>query len=339
MTDLILLFGGISDERLVSVASAQNLATHLRNAELWFIDATGAVTRVAPDELSEHQRPFEIPFQPAHEAFAKNTEEALSEVKGRVIFIGLHGTEGEDGSLQTLLEKQNIRYTGSRSRSSQMCFDKTLAKTHISDSGLIVPMGFELSKTDDSAKQKILTAFRDYERLVAKPASSGSSFGLRFLNSVADCEAFAIELKTCAYDVYLIEQCLIGRELTVGIIERDNGKRLALPPSEVVMQTGQTFDYQGKYLGRGSTEITPAELTIKDRDLCQSLALQAHIVLGCRGYSRTDMMLTKKGPVFLETNTLPGMTKASFIPQQLAAAQIPLQTFISEQVLAALKAN
>ena len=338
MTDLILLFGGISDERLVSVASAQNLAVRLSTAELWFIDPTGAVVRTSVEELSKHQRPFEVPFQPMSKPFAKSTEEALSDVNGRVIFIGLHGTEGEDGSLQTLLENRNIRYTGSRSKSSQMCFDKTLAKTHIADSGLMVPAGFEVSKNDETALHKIVTAFKDYDKLVAKPASSGSSFGLRFLNSVADCEAFAIELKTCPYDVYLIEQCLIGRELTVGIIERENGKRLALPPSEVVVQAGQTFDYQGKYLGRGSTEITPAELTIKDRDLCQSLALQAHIVLGCRGYSRTDMMLTKKGPVFLETNTLPGMTKASFVPQQLDAAQIPLETFISEQVLAAQKA-
>lgn len=338
MTDLILLFGGISDERLVSVASAQNLATHLQKAELWFISPSGSVTRTSARELSEHSRPFETPFQPSVKPFAQNTVSALSEVKERVIFIGLHGTEGEDGSLQKLLEQHNVRYTGSRSASSKMCFDKTQAKIHITDSGLTVPMGFEISKSDELAKPKILAAFKDYERLVAKPASSGSSFGLRFLNSAADCEAFSSELKTSAYEMYLIEQCLIGRELTVGIIERGNGKRLALPPSEVIMKTGQNFDYEGKYLGRGSTEITPAELSIKDRDLCQSLALQAHIVLGCRGYSRTDMILTKKGPVFLETNTLPGMTKASFIPQQLAAAQIPLETFISEQVLAALKA-
>lgn len=341
MTDLILLFGGISDERLVSVASAQNLVSYVKNAELWFVTSQGSVIQTTAQELLKHERPFEVAFAPSQKPFATSIEAALqseaARIKGHVIFIGLHGTEGEDGSLQRLFEKNGVRYTGSRSQSSAMCFDKNIAKEHISESGLTVPMGFTVLKSDPDARRKILTALSDYERLVAKPSSSGSSFGLRFLNTKEECEAFATELATCPYNEYLIEQCLVGRELTVGIIERDGGKRLALPPSEVIMQAGRSFDYQGKYLGRGSTEVTPAELTIKDRDLCQSLALQAHIVLGCHGYSRTDMILTKKGPVFLETNTLPGLTKASFVPQQLQAAQIPLETFIQEQIIAALK--
>jgi D-alanine-D-alanine ligase len=102
--------------------------------------------------------------------------------------------------------------------------------------------------------------------------------------------------------------------------------------SEVRLIPGGAFDYAGKYLGRGTEEITPAELEPEAWQQAQALAVLTHTALGCRGYSRTDMILTDAGPVLLEINTLPGMTKASFIPQQLAAAKRPVKAFLERQL-------
>jgi D-alanine-D-alanine ligase len=118
-----------------------------------------------------------------------------------------------------------------------------------------------------------------------------------------------------------------GREITVGVYDGPKGP-IALPASEVVLDRGRRFDYEGKYLGLGTKEITPADLTDELRQACEEVALKAHEHVGCRGYSRTDMIVSERGPVFLEINNLPGLTKASFIPQQLKVAGITMADFV-----------
>jgi D-alanine-D-alanine ligase len=107
---------------------------------------------------------------------------------------------------------------------------------------------------------------------------------------------------------------------------------VALPVSEVKLEEDAAFDYAGKYLGKGTTEVTPAVLTQAEWEAAQTLAVLAHRAVGCYGYTRTDMILTASGPVFLEINTLPGLTKASFIPQQLAASGRDLTMFLNTQL-------
>jgi D-alanine-D-alanine ligase len=131
-----------------------------------------------------------------------------------------------------------------------------------------------------------------------------------------------------------MESFITGRELTIGVLQNDRQLR-ALPPSEAKVETGHSFDYEGKYLGRGTIEVTPADLTDHERGISQEMAVEAHRALRCYGYTRTDMILTAQGPVYLETNTLPGLTRASFIPQQLAAAQLSMTSFVEEQLNAA----
>jgi D-alanine-D-alanine ligase len=108
--------------------------------------------------------------------------------------------------------------------------------------------------------------------------------------------------------------------------------QVALPVSEVKLEEDAAFDYAGKYLGKGTTEVTPAVLTQAEWEAAQTLAVLAHRAVGCYGYTRTDMILTASGPVFLEINTLPGLTKASFIPQQLAASGRDLTMFLNTQL-------
>ena len=132
---------------------------------------------------------------------------------------------------------------------------------------------------------------------------------------------------------YMAEPFIAGREITVGVWQKNYHKTIALPCSEVRVLQGGQFDYQGKYLGKGIQELTPAPLTGDESKACQELALKLHFMIGCKGYSRTDMILSDKGPVILEINTLPGLTKASFIPQQLLAIKTDLRAFFSAQIL------
>jgi D-alanine-D-alanine ligase len=130
---------------------------------------------------------------------------------------------------------------------------------------------------------------------------------------------------------YLLEERLDGTELTVGVLD-EVGDVIALPASEVRVVQGGAFDFDGKYLGRGTQEITPAEVPAAVADEASRIAVAAHRALGCAGYSRTDVIATARGVVFLETNTLPGLTRASFIPQQLAAANRSLAGFVEGQL-------
>jgi D-alanine-D-alanine ligase len=367
MTQAILLFGGRSDERLVSVASAQNLASNYPFAELWFLHDSGEITLTNVEELSAHQRAFETPFAPLSTPFAPSIQAALDRLQGKTVFIGLHGTEGEDGTLQKLFEDHHIAFTGSGSLSSRNCFDKRLAKQIVRSAGVAVAEDLEFSvsptpshanhsgadahfatkdlTSKDSHHNKatnkdliqndlsaLLSRFFDkYGRIVVKPRESGSSFGLHIIHHREQITAAVSAIISGPYRNYLAEAFIEGRELTVGVME-ENGELRALPASEVVLAPDRCFDYQGKYLGRGTTEITPADLSDQERRQAGLLATRAHEALSCFGYSRTDMILTKDGPIFLETNTLPGMTRASFIPQQLHAAGWDLRSFIDLQL-------
>jgi D-alanine-D-alanine ligase len=174
-------------------------------------------------------------------------------------------------------------------------------------------------------------------RLVAKPVADGSSVGLFHIRKADDVPG-AAQAIAAGKERYLVEQFVDGTELTIGVVDMGDGAR-ALCASEVRLAPGRSFDFEGKYLGKGTVEITPAEVTDDVSRASMDLALSAHRALGCEGYSRTDVIVGVHGPVFLETNTLPGLTKASFLPQQLAVAKISMRTFLEQQsVLARARA-
>lgn len=331
----ILLFGGKSDERLVSAASAQNLSRRFAFDEHWYLHVGGAVSRVSREELDRHEKPFTDEFHPREAAFAPSLKAAIPEVQGRVIFLSLHGTEGEDGQIQRLFEDHKIGFTGSGASSSANCFDKAKTKAIATASGLLGAAEKILKSAERSQWKDQIQAFaKTHPKLVLKPTESGSSFGLQIVRDPQKLSAAIEAVLASTYGDYLMESFIEGRELTVGVLQRSakNRQLIALPASEVVLHEGHSFDYQGKYLGRGTTEITPAQLSQGEMAQAQALAIKAHESLQCTGYSRTDMILTKSGPVFLETNTLPGLSKASFIPQQLEAAGISVTDFLNEQI-------
>lgn len=332
-SDVVILFGGTSGERRVSVASAQHVATLLPEASLWFQAADGSVTPCTAAQLKAHADPFTTDFSPGPAQWA-SLESALDspEAARRVFFLALHGGAGEDGTTQAALESRGLGYTGSNSRASATGFDKKRTKALARAAGVRVVESRELPVADEAGTLTVLAEMLErWGPLVAKPVRGGSSVGLHLLRDADQVARVAAEVARTG-EVYLAEIFVEGRELTVGVLEERDGTLRALPCSEVVLDPGRAFDFEGKYLGQGSVEITPAEVSGDVAAAAQEVAVGVHRALGCEGYSRTDVILGPQGPVMLEINTLPGLTRASFIPQQLTAAGIDLRGFLLDQL-------
>ncbi len=248
----------------------------------------------------------------------------------RAWFLALHGGEGEDGTIQRMLETRNIAFTGPGADASARAFDKEVAKQVAANAGVRIARSVHLSKDPKVMREALRDLLSIYGRIVAKPVAGGSSVGVFFVGNPAETERVALQIED-AEEAYLAEEFVAGRELTIGVVDRPGGPR-ALPPSEVLLEAGRAFDYEGKYLGKGTQEITPAEVPEEVTQAAQQVALAAHAALGCEGYSRTDVIVSPRGPVFLELNTLPGLTRRSFIPQQLAAEGTSMLEFLEGQI-------
>ena len=324
---ITILFGGTNKERLVSVASAQALHSALPEADLWFWDADDSVHQTQSQTLLAHSRPFEDPFKPAGQRVARTIEAALDQAKAddRLFVLGLHGGRAENGELQAMCELRGIPFTGSGSASSHLAFDKVAAKRFAAIAGVMAPAGVILEDID--------AAFAEYGKLIAKPARDGSSYGLIFVNAKQDLMAVRNAAKS---EDYLIEPFILGTEATCGVLEQLDGSVIALPPIEIIpAEGGFGFDYRAKYLAKATQEICPGRFSPEISAELMDQALRAHRALSCGGYSRTDFIVSDKGLVFLETNTLPGLTKASLYPKALKAQGIAFVDFLRHLIVLA----
>ncbi len=320
-----ILFGGTSRERLVSNATAQAIADALRDADIWFQDVSGTVFATSREALAAHDRPFEVEFK-ADGLKIGTVDEAMARAaaENRVLVLGQHGGSAENGEIQVVAEAHGVPFTGSGSAASHLAFDKTAAKRFAALAGVSSPLAVALDELDE--------AFSHYGRLIAKPAQDGSSYGLIFINSSQDIAAVRRE---AALTPYVIEPFITGPEATCGVLEM-NGEVFALPPVEIVPADG-AFDYRGKYLAKTTQEICPARFDPAVNAELQRLAVKAHKAMSCRGYSRSDFIIAEDGPIFLETNTLPGLTKASLYPKSLKAQGIHFVDFLHGQIDLAVK--
>jgi D-alanine-D-alanine ligase len=328
MMRVTILFGGTNKERLVSVASAQALHSTLPEADLWFWDADDTVHEVRSEILLNHSRPFEDPLQPDSPSIGV-IEAALDKARAedRVLVLGLHGGRAENGELQVMCETRGIPFTGSGSASSYLAFDKTVAKRFVGIAGVKAPGAVAL--------EDIETALAEYGKLIAKPARDGSSYGLIFVNSSQDIVAVRNAART---EEYLIEPFIAGVEATCGVLEQLDGSVTSLPPIEIIpAEGGFGFDYRAKYLAKSTQEICPGRFAPEIMTQLMDQALQAHTALSCRGYSRSDFIVSERGLVYLETNTLPGLTKASLFPKALKAQGIAFADFLRDQIALAEK--
>jgi D-alanine-D-alanine ligase len=317
---ITILFGGTNTERLVSVASAQALHRALPEADLWFWHVADTVHDVSSKTLLEHARPFEDEFIPGNRGLPLEAALDRAKAEDRVLVLGLHGGRAENGELQALCELRGIPFTGSGSASSNLAFDKAAAKRFAAIAGVAAPAGIALENLD--------AAFAEYGRLIAKPARDGSSYGLIFVNAKQDLVAVRNAART---EEHLIEPFIAGVEATCGVLEQSDGAVFSLPPIEIIPAEG-AFDYTAKYLLKSTQEICPGRFSPEISAALMDQALRAHRALSCRGYSRSDFIVSANGLVYLETNTLPGLTAASLYPKALKAQGIEFPDFLRDQV-------
>lgn len=232
-----------------------------------------------------------------------------------VAFILLHGPLGEDGTVQGFLDLLDIPYQGSGVLGSALAMDKDLAKQLYRLAGLRVP-DWEMAVVADQEDPRRLLA-RLTLPLVVKPVRQGSSLGMSIVDREEELGP-ALEQAFSFDDQVMVEQFIAGRELTGGVLGND--PLTALPIVEIIPGDNfRFFDYQAKYQAGASREICPADLSPEITAEAQRCACLAHRALRLKGYSRTDMILAADGLYILETNTIPGMTPTSLLPQAAAA--------------------
>jgi D-alanine-D-alanine ligase len=311
-----ILFGGANKERLVSVASAQALHQALPEADLWFWHVADTIHLVQSQQLLGHARPFEDEFDPGSRGVPLAQALDRAKAEDRVLVLGLHGGRAENGELQAMCELRGIPFTGSGSASSNLAFDKVAAKRFAAIAGVTSPAGIAL--------EDIEAAFAEYGKLIAKPAKDGSSYGLIYVNAKQDLAAVRNAAKS---EEYVIEPFIAGVEATCGVLERPDGSIISLPPIEIIPGEG-SFDYAAKYLLKSTQEICPGRFAPEITAALKEQAMLAHRAMSCTGYSRSDFIVSDKGLVYLETNTLPGLTKSSLYPKALKAEGIEFVDFL-----------
>jgi D-alanine-D-alanine ligase len=264
----------------------------------------------------------------------------LSERRPDVAFVALHGRDGEDGTVQELLEVLGIPFTGSGVSACIRAADKVLAKHAMRDGGIPTPDFYAFNDTafDGLGAAQALPAIE--ERLefpiVVKPARQGSALGIKFARTAADVPAALVA--AFSYDrKVLLERYVHGRELAVSILADGDGRASALPIVEAVPQEEDFYDFEARYeIGRTRFEC-PAQLDPGLADRAASIALETYRLLGCAGFGRVDLMLDREsGELFvLELNPIPGLTETSLLPQAAEAAGISFDQLV-ERILAAV---
>lgn len=310
--NVAILYGGPSSEHEVSIKSAQNVLEHIDQAAYEVLEIF-----ISKDGL------FHISDTLLEAA------EAIAELKNLhvdVVFPVLHGSFGEDGKLQKLLEESAIAFIGSGSQSSALAMDKYAANAVFEKVRLHVPKSQILSRGDD-----IALLFP----IIIKPIDEGSSVGLFKLENEEEYHAQTDTIFR-NHGKMLVQECIMGREFTCGVIDIDR-RSTPLPVTEIILNTSKTFDYDTKYTAGACLEVTPADVPEDIFKRIQDVALTCHNALGCMSISRTDVILSDNDIYVLETNTLPGMTQTSFIPAQAKAHGICMKELITHLILSALR--
>jgi D-alanine-D-alanine ligase len=286
---LALIAGGTSDERDVSLRGA-----------------AGAEKALDPDKYEV------VRYDPATDLARIATDAAAIDVA----FLLLHGVNGEDGTIQGFLDLLGIPYQGAGVLGSALAMDKNLAKIMYRLAGLPVAPWMMVERRDLEDTSRILAEVG--LPCVVKPVRQGSSIGMSIVRE-KDKLPDALRLALRHDSEVMVEQYIKGRELTAGVLGNDDVQ--ALPLVEIIPDAKyEFFDYEAKYQPGASREICPAEVNEAVRRKAQDFAVRAHHSLHLRCYSRTDMMLEGDELYLLETNTIPGMTPTSLLPQAAAAA-------------------
>jgi len=264
-----------------------------------------------------------------------------------VVFNAMHGEFGEDGSVQKILERFAVPYTGTKAGASALCMNKRATKEtlfpYFEDQDVNENLGIKFSKhavvdKSSSLNNKLEEIYASFAKpIVIKPIAGGSSVGVSI---VRDYDEFVQTVQDLLESIPRVfcEEYVEGKEATCGVVEDFRGEPIyALLPIEIQLAEGHSFfDYEAKYAG-ASKEICPGNFTTKEKDVIQQLSRRVHNILGLRHYSRSDFIVTPKGIYFLEVNTLPGLTSESLLPKALQAIGCTFPQFLDHLVELALE--
>lgn len=349
---IVVLGGGISTERHVSLVSGTSVCKALRSIghKAIFVDMFLGLE----DYEGRLEDAFDVPDGFCGNVAIEKEEPDLEAVKASrklkgparlgkdvlnvcaladCVFLGLHGADGEDGKIQAALDLLGIPYTGSSPLGSAMAMDKAVAKRIMESCGVLTPRWEEISYSAEEVPALV-------ERLavpcVVKVVDGGSSIGVQLPDTKE-------ELKKALYDILkygnriVVEEKIIGREMTQPVFDGEY-----LSSIEIVPPEGNTFDYVAKYQSgdEGAREICPARITEEEHRTMGEAALKIHNALGLSVYSRTDFIIDKDGRFWcLEVNTLPGMTPNSLIPKAGKIAGYSYPELCEKIVLLSLEAR
>lgn len=321
--NIIVLAGGNSTEREVSIASGQGVCKALRerNHKAVLLDPYFGASKKeenlfpaeydvdkAADIMREMSSKLEETMKTRKGFFGPNVLEICKEAD--IVFLALHGANGEDGKVQSVLDLMGIKYTGSGPLSSGMAMDKGITKMVFEAKGVPTPKGITLEKGKCSSQ------LADYGMgfpVIVKPCCGGSSVGVCIANNQTEYQAALLEAFSYENEV-VVEQFITGREFSVAVVDKK-----AYPVIEIAPLQG-FYDYKNKYQAGSCVETCPAEISSALTKEMQKYAEMGYEALNLQAYARLDFLMDDEGNMYcLEANTLPGMTPTSLIPQEAKA--------------------
>ena len=324
MIRLALIYGGASSEHSVSCVTALGVYSAIDKSKYEVIPI--GITRLGKFVISPISPDWKLADNPqvqdGVEVFPAlgggDWKTATGEDLGRIdiAFPVLHGPNGEDGSIQGLLQLCEVPYVGNGVLASAVAMEKSKAKALFQNAGIAVAQGLVVTEKDfELDPEQFLNRFQEQFELpvFVKPSRSGSSVGVSKVKKIEDLESAIVEAFTHDNTV-LVESAVVGREVECGVLELPNGELRVSLAGEIVVTGREFYDYEAKYLDGGADLLVPTELTQAELSQMHELAKKAFRALGCSGLARTDFFLTSTGFVITEVNTMPGFTPISMYP-------------------------
>ena len=310
--NIAIIMGGYSSEDKISIKSGEVVYKTLSEEK----DINLYKIIIKKDEWYHEDKDF-TKYEIRKDTFQIIKNDQLISID--LVFNTIHGIPGENGEIQSYLEKIGIHQTSSESYESRITFDKNICKEEIKKIGYLTPKSLIINKNEDYDIEEILSKLK--LPIFIKPNAGGSSFGI---SRVDDKKNIINSINFCFKedDNALIEEEISGREISVGVIKYKN-EIISLPPTEIISHNS-FFDYDAKYNGE-SDEITPADITKEEEEEVRKISLDIYKKLNLKGFSRCDFILRNNLFYFLEVNTNPGLTEESILPQQAIAANISLK--------------
>ncbi|SET41579.1 D-alanine-D-alanine ligase [Pseudobutyrivibrio sp. C4] len=343
--DIVVLAGGLSSERDVSFKSGSMVAEALRarghralvlDVFMGYSDAECDITDIFEDSINNSVKVETIPSEaPDIDAIIKSRADQSPSFfgpnvikicqKADIVFMALHGGDGESGKVQAAFDLYGIKYTGNDYISSAIAMDKQMTKEFFNRAGVPTPVGTSLKKANRKGFKF------DKFPCIVKPNCGGSSIGVTIVEKSEDLDA-ALDAAFEWEDEVVIEQFIKGREFSDGVME---GK--ALPVIEIAPKQG-FYDYKNKYAAGSAVETCPADISEKATQAMKKYAEMAFKALGLTTYARMDFMMDENENIYcLEANTLPGMTPTSLLPQEAKVIGMDFEDLCEHLIKVSLK--